>query len=580
MNRIDSFDVEPRWNDDFSRAELVSGRAAALRSLEVTNVRGGPRSWLMIRVQVDGAIVGRARVEDVPLGGSVSVDLSNAVLPCDLAPGAHLCRLEIRHSGGCADLSHPFEVLPDDHICLRMNQAGLLAAHVATSGAELSDFADAATQGIDSRDRLAVLCALYDALRARNLPYQPVAKLIRGDYQRIRGAVSTLRFGGSCADLSLLFAGLCYLKGLSPVLLMLQDHMMAGAWLIDPPSAVPVTGNASLVQELADSGALLLLEVTSLCAGRTVEQAVEDARARLAPDAPMVLADVCAALRSGVRTVSQSPSAPASPATALVCDRCGYDRFAPEELSAPAVSCPACGRLLTVPDALRTLPERPSVADGPAPDVDSPETEVPRPRPVEPARPQVLSGELARCRIQGGVAVAAGAPAAAETVRVPDTWQGRPVTKIIAQAFDGCRMTSAILPDGLTVIGDYAFRRCGRLTEIVLPDGLTGLGAGAFSGCGALTAARIPGSLRRIPRAAFSHCAALSHVTLDDGVEEIDECAFEGCASLVSISLPASVRRVHANAFSGCAHLAEVRLGSDATLLDPRAFAGSPLDGR
>ena len=278
--------------------------------------------------------------------------------------------------------------------------------------------------------------------------------------------------------------------------------------------------------------------------------------------------------------MSQSPSAPASPATALVCDRCGYDRFAPEELSAPAVSCPACGRLLTVPDALRTLPERPSVADGPAPDVDSPETEVPRPRPVEPARPQVLSGELARCRIQGGVAVAAGAPAAADTVRVPDTWQGRPVTKIIAQAFDGCRMTSAILPDGLTVIGDYAFRRCGRLTEIVLPDGLTGLGAGAFSGCGALTAARIPGSLRRIPRSAFSHCAALSHVTLDDGVEEIYECAFEGCASLVSISLPASVRRVHANAFSGCAHLAEVRLGSDATLLDPRAFAGSPLDGR
>ena len=575
MNRIDSFDVEPRWNDEFTRAELVCGRAAALRSLEATNVRGGPGSWLMIRVQVDGETIGRARIENVPLGGSASADVS-AALPCDLTPGAHLCRLEIRHPGGTASLSHPVEVLPDDHICLRLTHAELLAAHVATSGDALCDFADEATHGVDSRDRMAVLCALYDALRARRLPYQPVARLIRGDYQRVRSASSALRFGGSCADLSLLFAGLCYLKGLSPVLLMLQDHMMAGAWLIDMPEAAACSTSPALVQELADSGALALLDVTSLCADRTVEQSIEDARTRLRPDAPMALVDVCAALRSGVRSVAQSADDERStvqqadqpaPVAGLVCDMCGYDRFTPSELTALAVSCPACGRLLSVPEPLRA-------ADGERSEGKK------APEPVRPARPQVLSGETARCRVQGETAAVTGASPGAEVVRVPEVWQGRPVVRIEAQAFDGCRMTAIGLPDGLTHVGDYAFRRCARLTGIALPDGLTGLGAGAFSGCSALKAVRIPGSLRRIPRAAFAHCAALSHVTLEEGVEEIDERAFEGCAALVSIHLPASVRRIRANAFAGCAQLTEVQLDSDAAQLDPRAFAGSPLDGR
>ena len=564
MNRIDSFDVEPRWNDEFARAGLISGRAAALRSLEATNVRGGLGSWLTVRVQVDGEIIGRARIEGVPLGGCARVDVGNSILPCDLTAGAHLCRLEIRHPGGEATLSHPIEVLPDDHICLRMTEAELLAAHVATSGDALCDFADEAARGVDSRDRMAVLCALYDALRARNLPYQPVARLIRGDYQRIRGAISTLRNGGSCADLSLLFAGLCYLKGLSPVLLMLQDHMMAGSWLIDPPPATACSANPALVRELADGGALALLDVTALCSGRTVEQAVEDARARLSGDVPMALVDVCAALRSGVRSVAQpSDGAAKSTGAALICDVCGYDRFTPAELNAAAVSCPACGRLLSVPEPLRA-------ADGDRAEATT----------VRIARPQVLSGEVARCRVQGAAAVAVGASAGAELVRIPETWQGRTVVRIEAQAFDGCRMTAVALPDGLVAIGDYAFRRCGGLTEIALPDGLAELGAGAFSGCGALTAVRIPRSLRRIPRAAFARCASLSHVVLEEGVEEIDERAFEGCASLTSIHLPASLRRVHAHAFSGCTRLGEVRLGSDATLIDPRAFSGAALDAR
>ena len=366
MSRIDCFDVDVRWNDQFTRAELACGRAMALKSVEVANVRGGPRDWLRMRLEVDDEAVWRARVENVPLGGCASPDVS-VPLPCDLAPGAHQCRLKCFYRDASAELSHPIEVLPDDYICLKMNRAELLAASVAVSGDALCDFADKATRGVDPRDRLAALCALYDGLRARRLPYQPVAQLFRGDYQRIRGAASTLDYGGSCADLSLLFAGLCYLKGLSPVLLMLQDHMMAGAWLIDPPEAAPCVTNPELVLELVDSGAVALLDVVALCSDRPVEQAIADARARLGRGVAMALTDVCAALRSGVVSVAQPQSAaPESAPSALICSHCGYDQFDPSALCGPVVQCPACERRISVPVHLRPSP------DGAASDDDAP----------------------------------------------------------------------------------------------------------------------------------------------------------------------------------------------------------------
>ena len=568
MERIDCFAVDIHWNDLFTRAELASGCASALKSIEVTNVGGGPRDWLNLCLEVDREPVWRKRVENVSSCGCVTWGAS-APLPSDLTPGTHQCRLKFSYGGQSSELSRSIEVLGDDYICVRMDRAELLAASVAVSGEALSNFANEATRGIDHRDRWAILCALYDALLARHLPYQPVSPLTRPDHQRINSAASTLEYGGSCADLSLLFAGLCFMKGMSPVLLLLQGHMMAGAWLIDPPEIAPRSNVSGQIMALVDSDAVALLDVVALCRGLAVEQAITDARARLGRDVPMALVDVRAALRSGVASIPQSPvSAPEPVLSVLICGLCGYDQFDPSELSGPTVKCPACERLIRVPAHLRSNP-----GDAPSEDVAA------TPEPVRPARPQVLSGEVARCCLQGLIAVAKSAAPGAEAVRVPEVWQGRPVVRVDAQAFDGCRMESVALPDGLSAIGDYAFRQCGRLTAIALPDGLSELGVGAFSGCGALVEAHIPGSLKRIPRAAFAHCAALRHVTNSDGVVEIDEYAFEGCTALTDVSLPASVQRVRANAFSGCTRLTEAHLASDATQIDPRAFNGTPLKG-
>ena len=59
------------------------------------------------------------------------------------------------------------------------------------------------------------------------------------------------------------------------------------------------------------------------------------------------------------------------------------------------------------------------------------------------------------------------------------------------------------LPEGITSIGDEAFRGCKSLTSIILPDGITSIGDSVFWDCTRLTSIAIPGSVTKIGRSAF-----------------------------------------------------------------------------
>ena len=62
------------------------------------------------------------------------------------------------------------------------------------------------------------------------------------------------------------------------------------------------------------------------------------------------------------------------------------------------------------------------------------------------------------------------------------------VTSIGDRAFKGCTsITTITLPEGVTSIGDDAFWYCKSLTSITLPDGVTSIGDDAFWGCRGLT---------------------------------------------------------------------------------------------
>lgn len=65
---------------------------------------------------------------------------------------------------------------------------------------------------------------------------------------------------------------------------------------------------------------------------------------------------------------------------------------------------------------------------------------------------------------------------------------------------------SVVIPDGVTSIGEYAFRHCSSLSSLVIPDSVTSIECYAFSGCESLSSIVIPDSVTSIGYHAFASC--------------------------------------------------------------------------
>ena len=114
---------------------------------------------------------------------------------------------------------------------------------------------------------------------------------------------------------------------------------------------------------------------------------------------------------------------------------------------------------------------------------------------------------------------------------------------------------SAVIAEGVTSIGEYAFSDCRSLTSVTIPDSVTSIGEYAFYKCKSLTSVTIPDSVTRIGKYAFYDCTSLTSVTIPDSVTRIGEYAFSDCTSLTSVTIPDSVTRIGSYAFSDCASL-------------------------
>lgn len=68
-------------------------------------------------------------------------------------------------------------------------------------------------------------------------------------------------------------------------------------------------------------------------------------------------------------------------------------------------------------------------------------------------------------------------------VVIPETLDGAPVAAIAADAFKGCnKITSVVIPEGVTTIGEKAFENCTSLKTVTLPKSLVMVDKDAFDG--------------------------------------------------------------------------------------------------
>jgi len=142
------------------------------------------------------------------------------------------------------------------------------------------------------------------------------------------------------------------------------------------------------------------------------------------------------------------------------------------------------------------------------------------------------------------------------SIIIPDT-----VTSIGDGAFSGCTgLTSFIIPNSVTSIGNSAFVDCTGLTSITIPDSVTSIGDLAFGFCTGLTSITIPNSVTSIGNAAFFYCAGLTSLTIPDSVTSIGDLAFGFCTGLTSITIPNSVTSIGDMVFSGCTSLTSIQV--------------------
>ncbi len=110
-------------------------------------------------------------------------------------------------------------------------------------------------------------------------------------------------------------------------------------------------------------------------------------------------------------------------------------------------------------------------------------------------------------------------------------------------------ITAVMFPDGLTSIGNQAFKDCVKLKNLVLPEGLQYVRNQAFSGCTGLTELALPEDLIEIDYQAFSGCTGLTELFVPDGLWMIAEQAFVDCTALTTVQIADSLTQIGIKAF-------------------------------
>ena len=146
------------------------------------------------------------------------------------------------------------------------------------------------------------------------------------------------------------------------------------------------------------------------------------------------------------------------------------------------------------------------------------------------------------------------------------------VTAIGDGAFSSSGLTSVIIPNSITVIGEAAFMDCDNLESVSFGEGLTNIGKSAFCSCNSLKSVDIPNGVTSIGNSAFVTCQSLTTVSIPGSVKTIDEDAFFDCENLASLTMGDGVNTIGKSAFGQCFSLSSITIPGSVTAIGNQAF--------
>ena len=101
-----------------------------------------------------------------------------------------------------------------------------------------------------------------------------------------------------------------------------------------------------------------------------------------------------------------------------------------------------------------------------------------------------------------------------------------------------------------------------RITSIIVGEGITQLGDGMFSGLTNLSYVSIPNTVKIIGQVCFENCSSLESISLPDGLTTLSIMSFSGCQSLSNVEIPASLTSIGTSCFDGCYSLENIAVST------------------
>lgn len=188
----------------------------------------------------------------------------------------------------------------------------------------------------------------------------------------------------------------------------------------------------------------------------------------------------------------------------------------------------------------------------------------------------------------GAYGVSVGSEKYLSEIVIPETFNGKPVTAILENAFKGCKDLKKItIPSTINSVADGAFAECGNLefTEFsgalyvgnennphlilvkaknpnimscTVNENTIAICDYAFEDCKKLENIKLS-NVKNIGSYAFKNCVALSSdIKIPEGSTHIGPETFYGCSNIKKVSIPKSVSNIGMSAFSGCSALESV----------------------
>lgn len=155
------------------------------------------------------------------------------------------------------------------------------------------------------------IAALYEAIAEMEITYCSVPASFEDSGQRIRmlDTISNTRIG-NCIDMSLLFASCLESVGINPLIVLLNGHAFAGAWLVNSTFADSINDDASLLVNRTFDGIneIILVESTCMNAGQNVpfDKAVIEANSKIKDVSNFIMfLDVKRSRFGGIRPLPQ-----------------------------------------------------------------------------------------------------------------------------------------------------------------------------------------------------------------------------------------------------------------------------------